>query len=75
MDGIENGTAVEFIKRIERAMNVMFMAIDSLRPYLNKDQDRALTNALGEAISELDIGVLEIIYRCHPDLRSEGGRP
>ena len=71
-DSIERDTAIEFIKRINNAMKGLGEAGDALRPSLAKDQFRIFAAAFGAAVSELDLGVLEIIYRCHPDLRPEG---
>lgn len=72
MDSIGRDTAIEFIKRIELAMNGLNKAGEALRPVLTKGQFRIFVEAFGAAIGELDLGVLEIIYRCHPDLRPAG---
>ena len=72
MDSIGRETAIEFAKRVELAMSIFFSSTDALRPFMSKEQFRTCSQALGEAIAELDFGVLEIIYRCHPDLRPDG---
>jgi hypothetical protein len=72
MDSIGRDTAIEFIKRIELTMNGLGEAGEALRPVLTKEQFRIFATAFADAIGELDLGVLEIIYRCHPDLRPEG---
>ena len=68
-DSIGRETAIEFIKRIENAMKSIGDAGEALRPALAKDHFRTFAEAFGKAVSELDLGVLEVIYRCHPDLR------
>jgi hypothetical protein len=72
MDSIGRDTATEFIKRIELAMNGLNKAGEALRPVLTEKHFRIFIDAFGAAIGELDLGVLEIIYRCHPDLRPAG---
>lgn len=69
VDSIGRATASEFIKRIDAAMKSLADAGEALRPILSKDQFRIFADAFGSAIGQLDLGVLEIIYRCHPDLR------
>jgi hypothetical protein len=68
-DSIGRDVAIEFIKRIEAAMKSLADVGEGLRPLLTKDQYRIFVDGFGAAIGELDLGVLEIIYRCHPDLR------
>ena len=68
-DSIGRDTAIEFIKRIDNAMKSLSDAGEALRPSLAKDHFRIFAEAFGTAVSELDLGVLEIIYRRHPDLR------
>lgn len=74
-DSIGRDTAIEFIKRIEHAMKTLGDAGEALRPSLAKDQFRIFAAAFGAAVSELDLGVLEIIYRCHTDLRPKDMPP
>ena len=77
-DSIGRDTAIEFVKRIDNAMKSLGDAGEALRPSLAKDHFRIFAEAFGAAVSELDLGVLEIIYRCHPDLRPSDmprGRP
>jgi hypothetical protein len=69
IDSIGRDTALEFIKRIERAMGTLGEAGEALRAVLAKDDFRIFADAVGAIVGELDLGVLEIIYRCHPDLR------
>jgi hypothetical protein len=69
IDSIGRDTALEFIKRIERAMRSLGEAGEALSAILAKDDFRVFAEALGAVVGELDLGVLEIIYRCHPDLR------
>jgi hypothetical protein len=68
-DRIGRDTAIEFIKRIDNAMKLLGQAGETLQPLLAEDHYRIFLDAFGLAIGELDLGVLEIIYRCHPDLR------
>jgi hypothetical protein len=69
MDDIGRDTAIEVIKRIEAAFSRLGEAGKALHPILENDQYRIFAEAFGAAIVELDLGVLEIVYRCHPDLR------
>ena len=70
-DSIGRDTAIEFIKRIDNAMKSLGDAGEALWPLLAKDHFRIFAEAFGAAVSELDLGVLEIVYRCHPDLRPD----
>jgi hypothetical protein len=69
VDDISRETAIEIIKRIEAAFSRLSEAGKALHPILENDQYRIFARAFGAAIVELDLGVLEIVYRCYPDLR------
>jgi hypothetical protein len=70
-DAISREIAVEFLKRIDLATKGLFDAGEALRGNLSQEHFRILAEALANALIELDLGIAEIIYRCHPDLRPE----
>jgi hypothetical protein len=72
---MDRETAVEFVKRIELAFAHLGESAQLLRTRLDEDEFGAFADLYGRIISELDLGVLEVIYRAHPDLRPEGMTP
>ena len=72
---MDRALAEEFTKRIELAFAHMEQAAQLLRDRLDEDDLRAFAERWSQAIGELDLGVLELIYRAHPDLRPEGMTP
>ncbi|RDJ21602.1 hypothetical protein DWF00_24890 [Bosea caraganae] len=71
LSAIDRETAVEFDKRINLALRYLFLAGNEVRGHIEREQSKALDRALGRACAELDSGVLELIYRAHPDLRPD----
>ena len=71
---MDRETAHEFQKRIELAFAEMGKLEVFLRPRLSKDDFRVFLDSFGEVICQLDLGILEVLYRAHPDLRPEGMR-
>jgi hypothetical protein len=72
---MDRGTAVEFAKRIELAFAHLDEGLRFLRPRLDDDDMQAFAELWRQVVSELDLGVLEVIYQAHPDLRPEGMTP
>jgi hypothetical protein len=72
---MDRETAAEFVKRIELAFAHLDESLEFLRPRLDDADLRAFGGLWGQIVSELDLGVLEVIYRAHPDLRPEGMTP
>jgi hypothetical protein len=72
MPTIDRDTAVEFVKRINAATDYLMKTMDALKATISESDHRTVVAAILRADSDLDLGVLEIIYRCHPDLRPEG---
>ncbi len=72
---MDRETAVEFVKRIERAFACLDESLEFLRPRLDEEDLHAFGGLWRQIVSELDLGVLEVIYRAHPDLRPEGMTP
>jgi len=72
---MDRETAVEFAKRIEKVFAQLGWVIPFLRDRLEDEDLRVVAHAWGQIIAELDLGVLEVIYRAHPDLRPEGMVP
>lgn len=62
-------TAIEFVKRIETAFTYLDESLQFLRTRLDDDDLSQIGELWREVVSELDLGVLEVIYRAHPDLR------
>lgn len=67
--------AIEFTRRIEAAFALMGDVSGFIRPRLDQADFSKVMDAWGQIIMELDLGVLEVIYRAHPDLRPEGMPP
>jgi hypothetical protein len=65
-DSIARFTAIEFVKRIESAMNSTHRALQKARPDMAAESYRNLMDAWGMSVNELDFGVLEIVYRPGP---------
>jgi hypothetical protein len=59
----------EVRKWILTALDIVFSASEKLRPHLSEDQFLVVAVVLAEAATELDMGVLDAIYREYPDLR------
>ena len=72
---MDRQTAVEFVTRIEAVFEQLGWVIPFLRDRLEEEDMQVLSDAWGKIIGELDLGVLEVIYRAHPDLRPEGMEP
>ncbi len=72
---MDRETAIEFTKRIEAAFALMGGVSGFLQPLLDQADFRSVMDTWGQIIMELDLGVLEVIYRAHPDLRPEGMAP
>ena len=69
---MDHDTAVEFEKRIGLVFQQMDKASEFLRSRLDRSDFRTFADAWGEIVCELDLGILEVIYRAHPDLRPDG---
>jgi hypothetical protein len=69
---MDRETAIEFEKRIESAFRQMAEVIEFLRPRLGDGDYRTFGELWGSIICELDLGVLEVVYRAYPELRPEG---
>jgi hypothetical protein len=63
------------VKRIELAFAGLDESLEFLRPRLDEADLQAFGGLWRQIVSELDLGVLEVIYRAHPDLRPEGMTP
>jgi hypothetical protein len=72
---MDRETAIEFQKRIELVFKDMGPINEFLRPRLNADDFRTFAETWGNIICELDLGILEVIYRAYPDLRPNGMIP
>jgi len=72
---MDRETAIEFVKRIELAFARLDESLEFLRPRLDESDLHAFGGLWRQIVSELDLGVLEVIYRAHPDLRPEGMTP
>jgi hypothetical protein len=72
---MDRETAIEFVKRIELAFAHLDESLKFLRPRLDDDDMQAFGDLWGQIVSELDLGVLEVIYLAHPDLRPEDMAP
>jgi hypothetical protein len=72
---MDRDTAVEFAKRIELAFSHLDESLQFLRTRLDGEDLQAFAELWRQVVSELDLGVLEVIYRAHPDLRPEGMTP
>jgi hypothetical protein len=72
---MDRETAIDLEATITRVLSRLFDAAEALRPRLSKDEFRVLAEALTDATAELDLRILETIYRAYPDLRPEAGRP
>jgi len=72
---VDRDTAIEFTKRIEAVFVLMGGLGDFLKPRLDHDDFRHVMDKWGRIVMELDLGVLEVIYRAHPDLRPDGMTP
>jgi hypothetical protein len=66
---IERATAVEFDERVNLALKHLFAAATELKGSIDPEHFQTFARALAHACRELDMGVLEPIYRVHPDLR------
>lgn len=71
MTEIEREAAVEFDKRVNLALKYLFAAATELKNRIDPEHFQVYARALGHASRELDLGVLEPIYRAHPDLRPD----
>jgi hypothetical protein len=69
---MDRETAIEFVKRIELAFAHMGEAGELVKSHVSEDALRKFSDMWGRAIIEIDLGVLEVIYRAHPDLRPAG---
>jgi hypothetical protein len=67
--------AVVIVSRIEGAFGHMNEAIRFLQTRLDEEDLEAFHGLWSPIVSELDLGVLEVIYRTFPDLRPEGIAP
>jgi hypothetical protein len=72
---MDRETAVEFANRIERAFAHLDQSLQFLRTRLDEDDLLAFADLWRPVVSELDLGVLEVIYRAHPDLRPQDMPP
>ena len=72
---MDRETAIEFTERIEAAFVLMGGVSGFLKTRLDQADFNEVMDKWGEIILELDLGVLEVIYRAHPDLRPEGMTP
>ena len=72
---MDRRTAEEIAGRIENVFAAMDPLVSFLRERLEPDDLDAVREAFSRIIAELDLGVLEVIYRAHPDLRPEGMVP
>lgn len=68
---IDKDVAIEFDKRVNLALRYLFTAATELKDRIDPEHFRVYAKALGHASRELDLGVLEPIYRNHPDLRPD----
>ena len=69
---MDRETAEDFVRRIENVFEQLGWVIPFLRDRLEDEDLATLSDAWAKIIGELDLGVLEVIYRAHPDLRPEG---
>jgi len=75
---MDRETAIEFTRRIESAFKHMGTAIEFVKPHLDDSDLREFGDVWGSIVCELDLGVLEVIYRAYPDLRprrDDAGNP
>jgi hypothetical protein len=72
---MDREAASEFSRRIELVFTQIGVANELLRDRLTAGDFRQLADIWGRIIHELDFGILEVIYRAHPDLRPEGMVP
>lgn len=72
---MDRETAIEFVKRIDLVFAEMSNAMRLVQTRLHEDDAQAFAASWSRIIGELDLGVLEVIYRAHPDLRPEGMAP
>ena len=72
---VDRETAVEFVTRIESVFEQLGWVIPFLKDRLEDEDVAVVAEAWGKIIGDLDLGVLEVIYRAHPDLRPEGMVP
>jgi len=72
---MDRRTAEEIAGRIENVFAAMDPLVPFLRERLEPDDLDAVREAFSRIVAELDLGVLEVIYRAHPDLRPEGMVP
>ena len=72
---IDRATAEEFVSRIEQVFAHMGALGRLARERLPQDELTAFADLWREIIRELDLGVLEVIYRAHPNLRPEDMAP
>jgi len=72
---MDRDTAIEFEKRIELAFKQMEEISAFLRSRLDASDFRTFADLWGGVICDLDLGILEVVYRAYPDLRPNGMRP
>jgi hypothetical protein len=68
---IERDAAVEFDERVNLALRYLFAAATELKERIDPEHFQVYARALAHATRQLDMGVLEPIYRAHPDLRPD----
>lgn len=71
MTEIDRDAAIEFDKRVNLALRHLFAAATELKACIDPEHFQVYAKALGHASRELDMGVLEPIYRAHPGLRPD----
>ena len=71
MPAIDRETAIQFDKSINLALRYLFIAGNDVRGRIDPKYSQILDRAIARASSELDGGVLELVYRAYPDLRPD----
>jgi hypothetical protein len=68
---MNRGMAIQFQSCILAAFEKLFEGMEEIRPHVPKEVFHAFATKTVEATTDLDLNILEVIYRAHPDLRGD----